>query len=720
MRTWVGRCSWGDKSGDTLCQAFRSWHTAVKSTAAIHGGLKIARFDYGNKITKADFRKLPTELGVAVEYTPVDGAKRNGRVERKLALIAEGARAAWLEFPRHFPDLEFPAKANSWHQIWPEAFTWMNDCLNTAAQAHTPDKLSPYEMRYKKRPTNRLLPFMMPGFRHHNRKNKAESKGERCFFLNYGNNHSSTTDKILLPSGIASYSADVTWGYRRRPFVGMMPGAPAAAGTRGAATSAPAVAGSIGGSVFCAASAGMMAGALAAAGTRGVATSAPAVADRIGGSVFPATLAGMMAGALTAAGTRVAATSAPAVAGSIGGSVFPAASAGIMDGAPAAAGTRGVVTSAQAVAGSIGGCVFPAASAGIMAGAPAAAGTRGVATSAPAVAGSIGGNVFPAASAGMMADAPAAAGTRGATTSAPAVTGSIGGSVFHAASARIMAGAPAATGTRGSATSAPAVADGIDGSVFPTESAGMMLGAPATTGSKGAAASAPAVAGGFGGNVFPAESPGMMAGAPADAESRGAAPLVANGSGGNAFPAESAGMMAGAPAAAGSSGAALQAASSAVRPPPAVTFASDDHEDCQVRRTATATRRQAYEVTPAMTRSRSRSSSRHDGVSGAFAALTTGEDTVRTLDDDDGELPAGPAHLLVTPETYAQAHAGPHSRIWTEAESKEFEGLSAVGTFVEEVCSGCVRDTLGGKWYGVQGGCGACGRHIFCRPEKYV
>ena len=202
----------GNTSGDTLCQAFRSWHTAVKSTAAIHRGLEIARFDNGNEFTNADFRKLLTELRVAVEYTPVDGAKRNGRVERKLGLIAEGARAAWLEFPRHFSDLEFPAKANSWHQVWPEAFTWMNDCLNTTAQAHTPDKLSLYERLYKKRPTNRLLPLMMPGFRPHNRKNKAESKGERCFFLNCGNNHSSTTDKILLPSGIASYSADVTCG----------------------------------------------------------------------------------------------------------------------------------------------------------------------------------------------------------------------------------------------------------------------------------------------------------------------------------------------------------------------------------------------------------------------------------------------------------------------------------------------------------------------------
>ena len=57
-----------------------------------------------------------------------------------------------------------------------------------------------------------------------------------------------------------------------------MAGAPAAAGTRRAATSAPAVAGSIGGSVFPAES-GMMAGSPAAAGTRGVATSAPAMAS---------------------------------------------------------------------------------------------------------------------------------------------------------------------------------------------------------------------------------------------------------------------------------------------------------------------------------------------------------------------------------------------------------------------------------------------------------
>ena len=76
-----------------------------------------------------------------------------------------------------------------------------------------------------------------------------------------------------------------------------------------------------------------MAGAPAAAGTRGVATSAPAVAGSTGGSFFPAASAGMMAGAPAAAGTRGAA-SAPAVVGGFGGNVFPAESAGNDDQCP--------------------------------------------------------------------------------------------------------------------------------------------------------------------------------------------------------------------------------------------------------------------------------------------------------------------------------------------------------------------------------------------------
>ena len=62
------------------------------------------------------------------------------------------------------------------------------------------------------------------------------------------------------------------------------------------------------------------------------------------------------------------------------------------------------------------------------------------------------------------------------------------------------------------------------------------------------------------------------------------APAVVGGFGGNVFPAASVGMMAGTPAAAGLSGATFQAASSAMRPPSTIAFASDDHEDYQVRR----------------------------------------------------------------------------------------------------------------------------------------
>lgn len=49
----------------------------------------------------------------------------------------------------------------------------------------------------------------------------SEPKEEHCFYLNSGNDHTSDCSKIMLsPSGIASYSTDVTWGYRRAPFMG--------------------------------------------------------------------------------------------------------------------------------------------------------------------------------------------------------------------------------------------------------------------------------------------------------------------------------------------------------------------------------------------------------------------------------------------------------------------------------------------------------------------
>ena len=62
-------------------------------------------------------------LGIARELTAVEGPKSNDRVERRIALVSEGAKAAFVEFPNQFPDITFPARTKSYAAIWPEAFT---------------------------------------------------------------------------------------------------------------------------------------------------------------------------------------------------------------------------------------------------------------------------------------------------------------------------------------------------------------------------------------------------------------------------------------------------------------------------------------------------------------------------------------------------------------------------------------------------------------------
>ena len=45
-------------------------------------------------------------------------------------------------------------------------------------------------------------------------------KGERCFYLNSGKDHSSDTHKVITPAGIATYFAHCTFGYRSQAFQG--------------------------------------------------------------------------------------------------------------------------------------------------------------------------------------------------------------------------------------------------------------------------------------------------------------------------------------------------------------------------------------------------------------------------------------------------------------------------------------------------------------------
>ena len=93
---------------------------------------------------------------------------------------------------------------------------------------------------------------------------------------------------------------------------------------------------------------------------------------------------------------------------------------------------------------------------------------------------------------------------------------------------------------------------------------------------------------------------------------------------------------------------------------------------------------QGQRVTTAVTRSRAKG----DGLwPRMFALMATQEDIARSIAEQSPpdvvgqELPSDLSCDTGTPETYVQAHTGPHSDIWTEAQGKELKGLNATGTF---------------------------------------
>ena len=98
----------------------------------------------------------------------------------------------------------------------------MCDSFNLMARVNEkPGRMCSFE-KYTERPYRSfILPYMTPGRRNVNRAAKSEPKGKPCFNLKSGNDHASDSIKIMITSsGIASYSTDVTWGYRRAPFGG--------------------------------------------------------------------------------------------------------------------------------------------------------------------------------------------------------------------------------------------------------------------------------------------------------------------------------------------------------------------------------------------------------------------------------------------------------------------------------------------------------------------
>ena len=207
----------GHKSGPTVVRAFRTWYASVKQLMGVHGEVRCVLTDNGTEWVNEDFRTMLVDLGIVRELIAIDGPKSNGRVKRRIALVSAGAKAAFVEFPNQFHDITFLARTKSYAAIWPEAFTWMNDCLNITAAVHKDDKRCPEEKLYGKRSVKQVLPFVIPGFPHRNRPTKMHDKGERCFNLNYGNDHSSDTHKVVTPAGIATYSSISTLRLIKQP-----------------------------------------------------------------------------------------------------------------------------------------------------------------------------------------------------------------------------------------------------------------------------------------------------------------------------------------------------------------------------------------------------------------------------------------------------------------------------------------------------------------------
>ena len=209
-----------DKSADTVTHASRAFLATIKPLREKHGEPEALHFDNGTEFVNESFANLLVQYGIRREYTSVDEPKRNGRVERRIALVKEGARAAWLGFPRLFPDVRCPSRAMHYSAVWPEAWTWMSQNINITLRVDVPDKRCPEEKLYGKRLRKQLLPFLMPGHRTRGSSPKWAGKADPCFYLNGGNDHASDCDRVMLESGIVSYTTNATYAYRRVPFVG--------------------------------------------------------------------------------------------------------------------------------------------------------------------------------------------------------------------------------------------------------------------------------------------------------------------------------------------------------------------------------------------------------------------------------------------------------------------------------------------------------------------
>ena len=134
-----------DKFDDTVTHDFRIFLAAIKPLREKHGEPGALRTDNGTEFVNEPSANLLAEHGIRREFISVDGPKRNGRVKRRIALVKEGARAAWLGFPRLFPDVRLPSRALHYSAVWPVAWTWMSENISIPSRVDDQDKRCPEE-----------------------------------------------------------------------------------------------------------------------------------------------------------------------------------------------------------------------------------------------------------------------------------------------------------------------------------------------------------------------------------------------------------------------------------------------------------------------------------------------------------------------------------------------------------------------------------------------
>ena len=102
----------------------------------------------------------------------------------------------------------------------PEVWTWMSENINITSRVDSPDKRCPEEKPVRQTLAQTATAVPDAGTPHPDSGPKWAGKADPRFYLNGGNDHASDYDKVMLESGIVSYTTNATYAYRCAPLVG--------------------------------------------------------------------------------------------------------------------------------------------------------------------------------------------------------------------------------------------------------------------------------------------------------------------------------------------------------------------------------------------------------------------------------------------------------------------------------------------------------------------